>query len=133
MTQHNHSRLDAFVSLVWYDTLLRFITNFIAKTSELLLAAGLVVSSANFLTDGTILGTTTPASQAWAWSQALAIDIPAWQFLFIMYCSASSNEIGSNVCSIVCSPVFWHWLLARSPILTSLAMLFMYQSIMRCH
>src|SRR5450631_2771938 len=87
MTQNNHSRLDAFVSLAWYDTLLRFITNFIAKTSELLLAAGLVVSSANFLTDGAILGITTPASQAWAWSQALAIDSSlAISFYYVLLC-----------------------------------------------
>ncbi len=82
-----HPRIDAFVSLVWYDTLLRFITNFIAKTSELLLAAGLVVSSANFLTDGAILGITTPASQAWAWSQALAIDSSlAISFYYVLLC-----------------------------------------------
>lgn len=65
---------QAFVSLTWYEILLRFIATFIAKTSELLLAAGLVVSSANFLTDGAILGSTTFASIAWAWTQALAID-----------------------------------------------------------
>ncbi|GCF11812.1 hypothetical protein [Dictyobacter arantiisoli] len=87
MTQHQHPRLDAFVSLAWYDTLLRFITNFIAKTSELLLAAGLVVSSANFLTDGAILGTTTAASQAWAWAQALAIDSSlAISFYHVLLC-----------------------------------------------
>ncbi len=74
MTQNKYSRLEAFVSLAWYDIFIRFVANFIAKTSELLLCAGLVVSSANFLTDGTILGTTTPVSQAWAWAQALAID-----------------------------------------------------------
>ena len=66
--------LQAFFSLTWYEILLRFIATFIAKTSELLLAAGLVVSSANFLTDGDILGTATFASKAWAWTQALAID-----------------------------------------------------------
>ena len=45
-----------------------------AKTSELLLAAGVVVSSANFLTDGAIMRDHTPLSLAWAWAQALAID-----------------------------------------------------------
>jgi len=78
---------QAFVSLTWYEILLRFIATFIAKTSELLLAAGLVVSSANFLTDGAILGSTTFASIAWAWTQALAIDSSlAISFYYVLQC-----------------------------------------------
>jgi hypothetical protein len=51
-----------------------FYFSFVAKTSELLLAAGVVVSSANFLTDGAIMQDHTPLSVAWAWAQALVID-----------------------------------------------------------
>ena len=74
MTTKKEQQLQAFLSLVWYEITLRFIATFIAKTSELLLAAGLVVSSANFLTDGTVLSNGNFASNAWAWTQAVAID-----------------------------------------------------------
>lgn len=104
MTQHKHSHLDAFLSLAWYDTFLRFITNFVAKTSELLLATGLVVSSANFLTDGAILGTITPASQAWAWAQALAIDSSlAISFYHILFCIKQRDWIKCILYSLLTS------------------------------
>lgn len=74
MTTKKEQQLQAFLSLAWYEIALRFIATFIAKTSELLLAAGLVVSSANFLTDGNVLSNGNVASNAWAWTQAVAID-----------------------------------------------------------
>jgi hypothetical protein len=52
---------------------IKFALTFTAKTSEILLAAGLIVSTANFLTDGSVMSNTALAS-AWAWAQALAID-----------------------------------------------------------
>ncbi len=67
-------RWDFFLSLEWYDITLHVLFSFVAKTSEVLLAAGLIVSTANFLTDGSILATYPPLSTAWAWTQALAID-----------------------------------------------------------
>ena len=73
MNTKNHQRLERFLSLAWYETALRFIATFIAKTSELLLAGGLVVSTANFLTDGHVLDNPSAAA-AWAWVQALALD-----------------------------------------------------------
>jgi hypothetical protein len=74
MSTQDQTPLKAFASLHWYDETIKFIFNFVAKTSELLLAAGVVVSSANFLTDGTIMQDHSPLSVAWAWAQALAID-----------------------------------------------------------
>lgn len=74
MSNQHPTPLSTFVSLRWYDETIKFILNFVAKTSELLLAAGVVVSSANFLTDGGIMQDHTPLSVAWAWAQALAID-----------------------------------------------------------
>jgi hypothetical protein len=74
MMRHQKTRLDTFLSLNWYEVALRFLFTFVAKTSEVLLAAGLVVSTANFLTDGSILATHPGISIAWAWAQALAID-----------------------------------------------------------
>lgn len=70
------SKWQSFVSLRWYDGFIKFVFNFVAKTSELLLAAGLVVSTANFLTDGSIIGqnAASPVAVAWAWCQATAID-----------------------------------------------------------
>ena len=73
MKSEHRQRLERFLSLAWYETLLRFIATFIAKTSELLLAGGLVVSTANFLTDGHVLDN-AGAAAAWAWVQALALD-----------------------------------------------------------
>ncbi len=73
MNTPNNSRLDRFLALDWYERILRFVVTFVAKTSELLLAAGLVVSTANFLTDGNVLNN-AQAAAAWAWVQALALD-----------------------------------------------------------
>lgn len=73
MTSPRRQRFEQFLSLAWYEELLRFIATFISKTSELLLAAGLVVSTANFLTDGHVLDN-AGAAAAWAWVQALALD-----------------------------------------------------------
>jgi hypothetical protein len=73
MKQHS-SRLEAFLSLEWYEIALRFLFTFVAKTSEILLAAGLTVSTVNFLTDGSVLAAYPGVSQAWAWAQAIAID-----------------------------------------------------------
>ncbi len=66
--------LHHFASLAWYEASLTFLFTFAAKTSELLLAAGLVVSTANFLTDGSVMGNNLFLAHAWAWAQALAID-----------------------------------------------------------
>jgi hypothetical protein len=87
MKTNNTSRFEAFLSLGWYEVFLRFIANFVAKSAELLLAAGLVVSSANFLTDGDVLGTGSAASKAWSWTQALAIDASLGiSFYYVLQC-----------------------------------------------
>lgn len=74
MTTHHRSHAEAFLSLDWYEIALRFFFRFVAKTSEVLLAAGLVVSTANFLSDGSLLATYPNVSVAWSWAQAIAID-----------------------------------------------------------
>ena len=65
---------QSFVSLHWYDEFIKFVFNFVTKTSELLLAAGIVVSTANFLTDGDVMGHSKALADAWSWAQAVAID-----------------------------------------------------------
>lgn len=66
--------LKTFASLVWYEETIRFIFNFITKTSELLLTAGIVGSTANFLTDGEVMRHNMVLATAWSWAQAVAID-----------------------------------------------------------
>lgn len=66
--------LRSFASLDWYEEAIKFIFNFVTKTSELLLAAGIVISTANFLTDGDVMSHSKALSDAWSWAQALAID-----------------------------------------------------------
>lgn len=66
--------LRSFVSLNWYEEAVKFIFNFVSKISELLLAAGIVVSTANFLTDGDVMSHNKTLSDAWSWAQAIAID-----------------------------------------------------------
>lgn len=73
-TRRPRHRFHDFVSLQWYEETIKFLFTFVAKTSEILLAAGLVTSTANFLTDGKVMGTGSPIANAWAWAQALAID-----------------------------------------------------------
>jgi hypothetical protein len=63
-----------FTNLGWYDGLIEFLFRFVAKTSEPLLAAGLVISAADFLTSGALMRNNAALSMAWAWTQALAIE-----------------------------------------------------------
>ena len=74
MNHQNNNRLQAFASLHWYDETIKFIFSFVTKTSELLLVTGVVISTANFLTDGDVVGHNKGISDAWSWIQALAID-----------------------------------------------------------
>src|SRR5260370_31935453 len=74
MSNQTRNRLQAFASLHWYDETIKFVFNFVTKTSELLLAAGIVISTANFLTDGDIMNHNKTLSDGWSWAQALAID-----------------------------------------------------------
>ena len=74
MNEQNYQRLRVFAKLDWYDEVVRFVFTFVTKTSELLLAAGIIVSTANFLTDGDVMRGHKILSDAWSWSQAVAID-----------------------------------------------------------
>lgn len=81
------SRLQTFAALTWYEETIKFLFNFAAKTSEILLAAGLVVSTANFLTDGSVMRDNGALATAWAWAQALAIDSSfSITFFYVIQC-----------------------------------------------
>src|SRR2546425_2480968 len=67
-------RWASFVSLQWYDGVISFLFRFVAKTSEPLLAAGVIVSAADFLQKGALMAHNPTLSTAWAWTQALAIE-----------------------------------------------------------
>ena len=75
--EQTKSNLRKFATLAWYDGLIEFLFKFAAKTSELLLAAGLIVSAADFLTDGHVVQGNAILSGTWAWTQAIAIESSA--------------------------------------------------------
>lgn len=66
--------MQRFLSLAWYDEAIEFLFRFVAKTSEPLLALGLVISAADFLTKGALMQANPALTMAWAWTQAIAIE-----------------------------------------------------------
>ena len=77
LPQHNCNSttpIDRFASLEWYDKLIEFIFRFTAKTSEPLLAAGIVYSAADVLSRGHIGSSDTLLNNAWAITQSVAIE-----------------------------------------------------------
>jgi hypothetical protein len=72
--EESRAKWQHFIALDWYDSLIEFLFRFVAKTSEPLLAAGLVISAADFLTSGALMRDNQAFSMAWAWTQALAIE-----------------------------------------------------------
>jgi hypothetical protein len=74
VNQQKWARWNAFVSLNWYDGFIEFLFRFVAKTSEPLLALGIVISAVDFLMKGALLSSNQPLTLAWAWTQAIAIE-----------------------------------------------------------
>jgi hypothetical protein len=74
MNRMNKWQWQHFTNLSWYDGLIELLFRFVAKTSEPLLAAGLVISAADFLTSGALMRNNAALSMAWAWTQAIAIE-----------------------------------------------------------
>jgi uncharacterized membrane protein len=72
--EHHPGRWKAFTSLDWYDGTIEFLFRFVAKTSEPLLAAGIVYSAADVLSKGHLGSTNATMDNLWAISQALAIE-----------------------------------------------------------
>ncbi len=68
------TRWENFVSLTWYDSAISFLFRFVAKTAEPLLAAGVIVSAADFLQHGRLMRGNMGLENTWAWTQALAIE-----------------------------------------------------------
>ncbi len=68
------SKWNVFVSLTWYDSLIEWVFRFVAKTSEPLLAAGLTISAADYLSHGAVMIGHPAFALGWAWAQALALE-----------------------------------------------------------
>lgn len=66
--------MQRFLSLDWYDTVIELLFRFVAKTSEPLLALGLTVSAADYLSHGAVMTGHPAFSLAWAWAQSLALE-----------------------------------------------------------
>lgn len=73
-TSKNKVTWQSFGSLGWYDEVIEFLFRFVAKTSEPLLALGLVISAADFLSKGALMQANPRLTMAWAWTQAIAIE-----------------------------------------------------------
>ena len=67
-------RLKSFASLGWYDACIEFLFKLAAKTSEPLLAIGIVYSAADVLSRGHLGYGNQGIQNAWAITQALAIE-----------------------------------------------------------
>lgn len=92
LTTQQQRRLRSFASLKWYEDVITFVFTFAAQTSEMLLAAGLVVSTANFLTDGNVMRSGTGLATAWAWAQAVAIDSSLGVTFYQVFASAKRQD-----------------------------------------
>ena len=66
--------MKKFVELDWYDSFIEFLFRFVAKTSEPLLAAGLTISAADYLSHGAVMAGHPAFALGWAWAQALALE-----------------------------------------------------------
>lgn len=67
-------KLHKFASLAWYDACIEFLFKLAAKTSEPLLAVGIVYSAADVLSRGHLGYGNTAIQDWWAVTQAMAIE-----------------------------------------------------------
>ena len=72
---YSMEKLKSFASLAWYDACIEFLFKLAAKTSEPLLAIGIVYSAADVLSRGNLGYGNQGVQNAWAITQALAIEL----------------------------------------------------------
>lgn len=65
----------SFNSLVWFDIVISFIFRFMAKVSEPLLAAGVIISAIDFLQRGQLLAHNPELSLWWSVAQGVAMEV----------------------------------------------------------
>src|SRR5579884_498248 len=82
-----------FNSLVWYDTFISFIFRFMAKTSEPLLAIGIIVSAIDFLQKGQLLAGHPQLAFAWSCAQGIAMEVSVGP---VLVSALDANEDGDQ-------------------------------------
>ena len=102
-----HPRWISFVSLDWYDGLISFLFRFVAKTSEPLLAVGVIVSAADFLQKGQLMSHNPTLASAWAWTQALAIEASTGPVLvFALQAFRAGDKVKGRLYSMLAGLLF---------------------------
>lgn len=101
------NRWQSFVSLNWYDGLISFLFRFVAKTSEPLLAVGVIVSAADFLQKGQLMSHNPTLASAWAWTQALAIEASTGPVLvFALQAFRAGDKVKGRLYSVLAALLF---------------------------
>ncbi len=77
--------------LNWYDVVTSFIFRFFAKTSEPLLAAGIIISAIDFLQRGQLLAHNAELSLWWSIAQGVAMEVSVGP---VLVCSLDAREEG---------------------------------------
>jgi len=85
-------------SLRWYDLCTSFVFRFMAKTSEPLLAAGVIVSAIDFLQRGELLANNHTLSLWWSVAQGVAMEVSVGPVLLL---SLEANEQGDRTKAIL--------------------------------
>jgi len=80
--------------LTWFDVLLDFIFKLTAMSSELLLAVGVILSTANHFQHGGLFDNNSPIFQAWTWTQAVGFEASAG---VVLGRSLDANREGDKV------------------------------------
>jgi type III secretory pathway component EscS len=71
------SRWNRFIGLNWYDRALDFLFRLTAKSSEVLLAVGVILSTANHFQHGALFDHSSPLFKTWTWTQAIGFEASA--------------------------------------------------------
>lgn len=97
MQQSEHPVIRFFLGvreLTWFDILLDFIFKLTAMSSELLLAVGVILSTANHFQHGGLFDNNSPVFQAWTWTQAVGFEASAG---VVLGRSLDANREGDKV------------------------------------
>jgi hypothetical protein len=78
-------------NLKWYDALIAFLFRFMAKTSEPLLAVGIIVSAIDFLQKGQLLASHPQLAFAWSCAQGIAMEVSVGP---VLVSALDANEDG---------------------------------------
>lgn len=77
LTNPKASSFMRFTTLGWYDAVLDFLFRLTAKSSEVLLALGVILSTANHFQHGALFDSNSTLFQVWTWTQAIGFEASA--------------------------------------------------------